>query len=274
MTGGTGSVVASAADAVDPSMRPPAGSGWLDAHHRAKLSERRAFCQRLTALRPSRVLDLGCATGLWLEELNEVLPGDCEFIGMDSDEAALAKAAQRAEDWSRSHTFLPIDLNAPELSLPDADLTLLFNVSSYVADLDQLLELVAQGSGHVVVRQYDGAALRFGPMDPNDRAIIEAAMRAAMAESSELRHYDLDRLYAAIERGPFTKREFSFELYERTSPLPDDFEDYLAGTVWWIQKHLSGPAGKLLRAWWDERKAEPTCPTYFTEVDLIAMLSR
>jgi SAM-dependent methyltransferase len=230
--------------------------------------------RRLVDLQPSRVLDLGCATGLWLEELNDLLPNGCEFIGVDSDAKALEEAAQRGKRWSRPHSFMPVDLNAPELTLPEADLVLFVNVSCYVSDLDRLLELVARASTHVAVRQYDGANLRFGPMDPGDRAIIETSMRDAMDEEGELRHYDLDRLYAAIERSPFPHRHLSFEPYARTNPFPNGFEDYLEGTIWWMHKHLSEPAGGLLRSWWEERKITPACPTYFIEVDLIAMLSR
>ncbi len=260
-------------DALDANILPPAGSGWLDAHHRAKLPERRAYCRRLAALHPSRILDVGCATGLWLDELDALLPEDCEFIGMDCDESALAEAAHRAKGWSRRSSFRQVDLNAPSLALPEADLTLLFNVSSYIASLDPLLDLLASRPGHVAVRQYDGATLRFGPMVPEDRAIIEASHRIEVRKHCDLRHYDLDRLYATIERAPFTCRDISFELFSRSSPFPREFADYLSGTMWWTLNYLSDSAGRLLRSWWEDRQLDPTLPTYFAEVDLCAILS-
>lgn len=40
-------------------------------------------------------MDLGCASGLWLELLNKIIPIDCEFIGVDSDEEVLSIAKEK-----------------------------------------------------------------------------------------------------------------------------------------------------------------------------------
>jgi ubiquinone/menaquinone biosynthesis C-methylase UbiE len=112
--------------------KPLANAKWLEAHHRAKLPERTAFARRLAALSPRRIVDLGCATGLWLGLLNEVLPADCEFIGIDGDEQALDSALQRAESWQRQFSFLKLDLEADAADIPAADLTLAFNIFSYI----------------------------------------------------------------------------------------------------------------------------------------------
>lgn len=45
---------------------PLASTDWLAIHHRAKLSERGRFADRLAALKPRRIVDLGCGPGLWL----------------------------------------------------------------------------------------------------------------------------------------------------------------------------------------------------------------
>ena len=80
----------------NPTGRPLSSTGWLDAHHLAKQPERRAFCRRLAELAPRSIVDLGCATGLWLHELDRVLPQDCHFTGLDTDPIALGIAAERA----------------------------------------------------------------------------------------------------------------------------------------------------------------------------------
>jgi hypothetical protein len=157
--------------------------------------------------------------------------------------------------------------------LPQADLTMLFNVSSYVDDLDEMFRCLSLRPGHLAVRQYDGAALRFGPMDPEDRALIEESHRQAVKERCEFRHYDLDRLYATIERAPFAQRDISFELFARSNPFPEDCLDYLAGTMWWMFSYLSDDATERLDSWWSDRQLDPTLPIYFTEVDLCAILS-
>ena len=69
--------------------KPLAAASWLAAHHQAKLPERTAFAQRLSRLNPESIVDLGCASGLWFEVLNQFLPSECEFIGIDSDDELL-----------------------------------------------------------------------------------------------------------------------------------------------------------------------------------------
>ena len=70
-------------------------SEWLDAHHRAKLRERTRFAERIAEYRPQKLVDLGCATGLWLDLINDFLPSECELIGIDNNPEALALAQER-----------------------------------------------------------------------------------------------------------------------------------------------------------------------------------
>lgn len=90
--------------------RPLADAKWLENHHRAKLPERTAFAKKLAKLNPKNIVDLGCATGLWLELLNDILPSDCEFIGIDSDKESLKLATERSKLWDRKVKFLHLDL--------------------------------------------------------------------------------------------------------------------------------------------------------------------
>ncbi|NLT05154.1 MAG: class I SAM-dependent methyltransferase [Solirubrobacterales bacterium] len=256
-----------------PSGRPLASGAWLDAHHRAKLPERTAFCRRLSALRPRRVVDLGCGTGLWLSELDKHLPSTCEFIGVDADQSALAEAERRSAGWSRPVRFHLADLGIARPAIPEADLSLLFNLSPYLPRVDALLAVLADQAQQVAVRQYDGAAVRFGPMRPEHRATIEDSLSAAVSSSDQFRHYDLDRLYAALASAPFSERDISFELFARRGPLPDECWDYIAGTIEWTSQYLSPAARELLQDWWQPRVNDPALPIYFTELDLVAVLS-
>ena len=85
--------------------RPLADAKWLENHHRAKLPERTAFAKKLAKLNPKNIVDLGCATGLWLELLNDILPSDCEFIGIDSDKESLKLATDEANYGTEKLNF-------------------------------------------------------------------------------------------------------------------------------------------------------------------------
>jgi SAM-dependent methyltransferase len=208
--------------------RPLSSPGWLEAHHRAKLPERQRFAAMLAQLGPRRVVDLGCATGLWLDLLDPLLPPACEFVGFDSDPKSLTLAEERSTKWSRNATFEVCDIDANIESIPTADLTLVFNVIPYLQDPAKLFASLAERRerGAVAVRQYDGAALRFGPMETEVRALIEASLRSSVGASSQFRHYDLDDVFSLLQECRLTRRKIAFELFERTTPFPDDFVAY------------------------------------------------
>ena len=90
--------------------KPLADANWLEIHHRAKLPERSAFARRLANLHPKSIVDLGCASGLWLDLLNQYIPSDCAFIGIDSDKESINLAKHRSEFWNRESNFMQMDL--------------------------------------------------------------------------------------------------------------------------------------------------------------------
>lgn len=177
--------------------KPLADIIWLENHHRAKLPERTAFAKRLVELHPKSIVDLGCASGLWLELLNQLLPDDCEFIGIDSDSESLSIAANKSKDWNRKSSFIQLDIEKDALNIPPSNLTLAFNIFPYIQDLDKFINVLSRRvpRGTLVIRQYDGASIRFGPMNTAMRQKMEIELRAATENSQKFHHYDLDRTF-------------------------------------------------------------------------------
>lgn len=260
------------ADACNESGMFCSSAEWLEAHHRAKLPERRAFAERLAAHQPKRLVDLGCGVGLWLELLDELLPSDCEFIGLDVDDHVLGQAAMRAHDWDRSVTFRRVDLNREFDAVPSADITLAFNVFSFIDDPTGLIESIARKGSSLAIRQYDGAAIRFGPMDVDLRNAIESSLRTSFANSAEPRHYDLDRLMQLLAISKFKEKETQFELFARAAPFPDDFLAYYNGMMSWTLSRLPKEVGDEFSSWLDGGAA--SAGLYFFEVDLVSVLSQ
>jgi SAM-dependent methyltransferase len=254
---------------------PLSSPAWLEAHHRAKLRERTAYALDLARCQPTRVVDLGCATGLWLEVLNALLPPSCEFVGLDCDPEALSSAQLRASHWSRETTFEQCDLTTDVDSIPSADLTLVFNLFPYLPNPQEFLTRLSKRDGHglVAIRQYDGAALRFGPMDVGTRSAVEASLRAAVSNSREFNHYDMDAVFAAISTSPLSIEQIEFELFQRVVPFPADFLDYCHGMVNWTLTHLSEHAQHLLGEWLAAPTTGPGPGRYFFEIDLAAVVS-
>ena len=257
----------------NPSGKPLANMTWLENHHIAKLPERTAFAKRLALLHPKRVVDLGCASGLWLELLNNFIPDNCEFIGIDSDYTSLESAKKRSQQWNRKSSFILLDIEKDAQRIPPSDLTLAFNIFPYIEDLSAFINKLSlrKPTGALAVRQYDGAAIRFGPMITADRQRMEADLRLAMENSQKIRHYDLDRTFRALHDSSYTRITCEFELFKRTSPFPSDFIPYYMGTLEWTRDHVSEHSAKLLQAWIDDSSLQ-LC-RYFYEVDLVAVLS-
>lgn len=253
--------------------KPLANSDWLEKHHKAKIPERTSFAKRLVEYQPKKIVDLGCATGLWLELLNEILPIDCEFIGIDSDEESLSIAINRSKSWSRKVTFIKLDIEKEAAKIPAADLTLAFNIFPYINNLDEFINILAHRNpcGILAVRQYDGASIRFGPMPTCKRQQIESDLRISMENSQKFRHYDLDRTFAVLKNSAYTHMVYEFELFERTSPFDVNFIPYYKGTLSWTAQFLSESSAAFLNKWMSDDSS--ILNRYFYEVDLIAILS-
>lgn len=253
--------------------RPLASPDWLLTHHRAKLGERTAFVKMLTALHPLRVIDLGCGTGLWLDLMDRFLPPSCEFIGIDSDPEALAIAEAAALGWNRVARFECLDVETEASSISSADLTLLFNVMPYLANPASLLARLRNRDvpGALAIRQYDGAAIRFGPMDTEVRALIDSSLRAATSSSDQFRHYDMDRVFdLACTWG--SEHRIEFECFERTTPFEPQFAKYVGETILWMIGLVSDEAAEHLRTWRD-LAMEGGAPSYWFEVEMSTVLS-
>lgn len=253
--------------------RPLADAKWLEDHHIAKIPERMAFAKKLSISQPKSLVDLGCATGLWLDLLDKVLPEYCEFIGIDSDYESLKIAKSKSKKWSRKASFIKMDIEQDAQKIPACDLTLAFNIFPYIKNLDIFIETLSSRSpkGTLAVRQYDGASIRFGPMPTHQRQEIETSLRVAMESSQKFHHYDMDRVYSALKNSYYKEIELGFELFARNSPFPDEFIPYYTGTLNWTMQHISDNVASYLNRWMKEDAS--LLNRYFFEVDLIALLS-
>jgi SAM-dependent methyltransferase len=256
----------------DAADQPPCGPRWLEAHHTAKLAERRLFAERLAALEPRSVLDLGCGPGLWLDLLHDLLPPDCSFIGVDLDEDLLAIARERSSRWPQPAHFEVFDVNADLDRLPAADLTMMFNVVMYMDDPLQVFETIARRGDGSVAAVRDNASLRFGPLPVEQQIAIESELDAGIARTPPFRLYDLDRTFKALTDSSFTQQEIGFELFERSAPFPPEVETYLDGTLWWTAGNLSPATAAWLEGWRVEHQPVGTAPAYLVEVDVVAVL--
>jgi hypothetical protein len=125
--------------------------------------------------------------------------------------------------------------------------------------------------GHLAVRQYDGASIRFGPMPTNKREDIENDLRIAIEGSKKFRHYDLDRSFNVLRKSPYQQINVEFELFERFSPFPENFLPYFRETLQWTSQFLSEKSSDYLHSW---IKDDPHMQNrYFYEVNLVALLS-
>lgn len=258
--------------------RPLASDAWLEAHHQAKLPERKAFVELIKKRIPTCVVDLGCGPGLWLELLANTLSPNCELVGIDSDEASLDAARMRARNWDQASRFEALNFESQSNELPEADVFLAFNVFSYVKNPAELLATIKsklRPGGCLIVRQYDGALLRMGPMSDKDRQLIDTSLMSSIVGSGQFKHYDLDRVFSSIVLSGFENKAIDFEVFRRVAPYPPEFQNYFLNTVEWTRKHISDTAKDRLDAWVKTlgNGVGGMSPAYFMEVDLVAWLS-
>lgn len=256
--------------------RPLSSIEWLDAHHRAKLQERTNFVQKILALQPRTIVDLGCGPGIWLDLINKLAPPDCELIGIDSDTDALNYTAMRAAGWQRPCHLSHVDFDREGVVVPIDSVVLAFNVFPYLDNAAQLIADVCEqlgGRGHLVVRQYDGNLLRFGPMAQHIRQNMDVALYASLSHSKQLKHYDLDRVFELIHTSGFANKNIEFENFCRQSPYDDDFIEYLINCLRWTGELVNEHSSEELEKWLGRYVGASAFPSYVVETELVAWLS-
>ncbi len=251
--------------------KPLADYNWLEIHHFAKIEERTFFAKKLANLNPKSIVDLGCASGLWLELLNQYVSDECEFIGIDSDQVSLNIAINKSHGWKRKSTFLKMDIEKDAKIIPPSDITLAFNIFPYIQNLDAFIHNLSLRNpcGTLAIRQYDGASIRFGPMPTFQRQKIESDLRIATETSKSFRHYDLDRTFNSIYKSNYSSYKVYFELFERKGPFNDNFIPYYNRTLEWTRELVSDVAKIYIDNFINLSRDNQ----YFYEVDLVALLS-
>ena len=124
----------------------------------------------------------------------------------------------------------------------------------------------------LAIRQYDGASIRFGPMDTYERQKIETSLRVATDGSQKFHHYDMDRTFEALHKSDYKTIKTSFELFERSAPFGNDFIPYYRDMLNWTCDHISEQSSNYLKQWLQE-DSEYSIPRYFYEVDLVILVS-
>ena len=256
--------------------KPLSSPSWLLDHHKAKYQERITFARSIMPDSPSCITDLGCGTGLWLEIFNEIAPEGCELIGLDSDKGSIELAKDRAKNWKRKTRFEVVNLSKKS-NIPFSDLFLAFNIFPYLKSTDDLLSNVRNKlnpNAKLIVRQYDGAAMRFGPMDSNKRLMIDNSLHTAISNSSQFHHYDLDRVFEILSNSEFSNIDLKFEVLSKTSPYTKEFLTYYKNTIDWTKLYVNDASRKFLGLWQQDYLSESsTKSSYFEEIYLVGIIS-
>jgi SAM-dependent methyltransferase len=255
--------------------KPLSSLDWLKIHHKAKLMERETFAKNiLNQIKPKRIIDLGCASGLWLDVFNRFADKDCEFIGIDIDNDSIIEAEKLSKNWNRKVSFLNIDIASQSSKIPSGDIILAFNMFSYINDIDTFLnqiKLKLTKNGVFVIRQYDGGMIRFGPMSSDNRNYMDDSLYTAVSDSEQFKHYDMDRVYTAITNSKFVNKNLYFEIFQKHSPFAEDFNNYFKATVKWTANYLNSEETKELNKWYTKFDNQPGY--YFLENYLVSLLS-
>lgn len=254
---------------------PLSNEVWLSDHHQAKVAERVAFVSNLD-LSCKKIVDLGCGPGLWLDIFDKFAPDNCEFVGIDSDQQLLDSAVQKSKHWNRSTKFVRADLNHELSSVPDdADYYLAFNFLPFLDNPTVLLHSLTKQStgGSLLIRQYDGQNMRFGPMPAELRQALDSSVFSAVHGSEQIEHYPIDKLLSTIIPIDCYKK-VNFELYERFGKDGDErFLRYFHNSVAWLKLYCNDAISDQLTGLVANFEAADYDRLYFSELDLVCLLS-
>ena len=208
------------------------------------------------------MIDIGCGYGFWLNIFDDINPSTCSFTGIDIDESAIKHFKNRTANWKRPINYLCIDIQKDIQKIPKADMFLVFNVFPYIKKPEYFLNALKKKlneGGKIVIRQYDGSTLRFGPMDNSERTLIDTSLFSSLSHSEEFGHYALDKIFSLVNStSEFESKNIYFELFQRVYPYQDSFEEYFRNTIEWTLRYVSEKAKKRLKYWYKNHFPQKT----------------
>ncbi|KRL52904.1 class I SAM-dependent methyltransferase [Furfurilactobacillus rossiae] len=249
-------------------------SGWLEDHNNAKKELRYKFAKEIAKQNPKSIIDIGCGTGLWLEIFNDVLPKNCKFIGIDLDENSLKEAKKRSMNNDRECEWIALDVNKEPEKIPSADLAFIFNFSSYIEDISAFLNQLTPEKGFkkIVIRQFLGDEIKFGPFNTHTQTNIDSSIKASMDGSKQIKYFDLDRLMNAVQKSNRKVVFQDFELFKAFSPFSDNAFPYIKGTAEWTAERVPDNERKAINKWIKKAEAKKDL-LYFFSIDWLSILS-
>ena len=182
---------------------------------------RRALVQDALAAQPGeRILDVGCGSGFFVEELLETVGPEGAVVGIDISPQMLAAAAARCAGHPNV-VFQQADATALPVDEASFDAALCVQVLEYVADptaaLAQMHRALRPG-GRVVVWDVDWATVTWHSEDP---ARMERVMRTW---DEHLTHPSLPRTLAArLRAAGFSDARAEGHVFTTTTLDPEAF---------------------------------------------------
>ncbi|PCK29589.1 class I SAM-dependent methyltransferase, partial [Pseudoalteromonas piscicida] len=255
---------------------PLSSPDWLRDHHNAKLNSRHEFAKKHLVSNAKTLVDLGCGTGLWLDIYDKLLPESCDFFGLDESIESLRTAEKTAENWKRETSFAKVDLSNSS-KLPKADIYLAFNIFPYLKEPQKLLEKIKLGlnpGGKLIIRQYDGFDINFGPMEADLKLSIHNELFFSLSKKNNFKHYERDSIFKLVTSSGFNVESIYFDRFEEISPYSDTFKVYLKNTIAWMKLFLTDVTSTAVCEWeFDYLDGDKNKVSYFKESYLVAIMS-
>ncbi len=255
------------------SNKPLSSIEWLKIHHKAKFNERKKFLNKILPQNVSSIMDLGCGPGLWLDLINELVDDNCELIGVDIDDSYIKILEEKFKTWKRNGYSIKCNLDNEVDKLPKVDVILLFNILCFFKNPIELLNKLKSKlnkNGKIIIRQYDGELLRFGPMEETLRQEMNLSVYSSLTGSKQFDHYNMDKTFSVINNSDYNSKIIEFETIQKCSPYSNNFDKYLRETIEWNIEYSSEYVKNKLIKWYIEKYP---FKSYFVEVDLIGILS-
>lgn len=241
-----------------PVANPREYEDLLVAMHEAQADVIRLMVSEAGIERASRVLDLGCGDGYYVEQLSHVVGPNGHITGVDLDEQLLQAAERRSRALPAPCSFVREE--GTRLPWPDATFDVAFSALCFF-DFPNPVEVLAEmkrvtrPGGLLVVIEHDSNHQALFPYPPT----LEMAMSQALKRASQhlpgvsTRFYAARRLPEWLARLGLVnvdRRSYSADMTHPLSPTQARFIDlFLDEQARHVRPFLDADSRKLLAAW-------------------------
>lgn len=233
---------------------PLTSLGWLTAHHKTKLNERKMMVEAHQISKGDHILDIACGPGFWTDLLLNAVGPSGTIIGLDIDPELIQFAQNEYRDpiVKGRVKFLVGDMRELNFKNNSFDAVICGNAYNYVQPEELPLVIaehmrVLKLGGRLSIRAFDNTISIFHPVPSSLLLSIMHGAAEALSRTQTFDNYLGKKLHGLLASQSLGEVRTQTFVTQKVQPLSLENRDYISMKANWYAEQAKGfcPSNEL-----------------------------